>query len=163
MQHDPGFLSVPSSSGTTLQLRHCSRRKLHRSSFSSLLVGNNSSTVSVAVARSVFLPFSSLLVGNNSSTEPEELLMRAIFAFSSLLVGNNSSTASEVHKKQSQFQYRQSLFFESSFSAPNTTGLRNRAKECRRNNFCTRSPRTGFSPASEAAFAPFRSFAESRR
>jgi hypothetical protein len=132
---------VREDAGATVEIT-CPPRLTISSAFSSLLIGNLSSTFVIIV----FVSFSSLLIGNHSSTAlsgTHQRLHQSLsvpsssgitlqpaeradgrgwrIAFSSLLIGNHSSTAFQTQKKQKLLNARPRLFFESSLSAPNSS------------------------------------------
>ncbi len=88
----PTVLSVPSSSGRTLQHRMTHVGMVHVGPFSSLFIGKDSSTKNSSTKRSLRWTFSSLFIGKDSSTIAGPSWAGRTISFSSLFIGKDSST-----------------------------------------------------------------------
>src|SRR5208337_4049013 len=92
------IVSVPSSSGHSLQQRIPRARNHEHDSFSPLFIGALSSTRNVPICLGGERRFSPLFIGALSSTEDGVPNVLPDHCFSPLFIGALSSTASRVHR-----------------------------------------------------------------
>jgi len=90
----PLFVSVPSSSGNSLQRRASAHSLSAPVRFSPLFIGELSSTSSLELPNRVFRGFSPLFIGELSSTKAKSCGLLQTEGFSPLFIGELSSTVS---------------------------------------------------------------------